>query len=125
MAQAVFIPVALERLQSHLAQGDRVVIATGCVYALALALLGRAGLGHVPLAASTLRPFLGGMVRSQHCFGPNKIPMLAALGFADCLPAPVRVRFLRETAMESYARYVACERTYKRMPILSRAIQQP
>jgi hypothetical protein len=48
-----------------------------------------------------------------------------AAAHADCLPAPVRVRFLRETAMESYARYVACERTYNRMPILSRAIQQP
>jgi phosphatidylglycerophosphatase C len=78
---SVFIPAALERVRSHLAQGDRVVIATGCVDALALALLRRAGLGDVPLVASTLRPFLGGLVRSQHCFGPNKIPMLSALGF--------------------------------------------
>jgi phosphatidylglycerophosphatase C len=79
---SVFLPAAVERLRAHVARGDQVVIATGCVEALAHALLRRAGLGHVPLVASTLRPFLGGLVRDQHCFGPNKIPMLAARGFA-------------------------------------------
>jgi phosphatidylglycerophosphatase C len=58
------------------------VIATGCLELLARALLERAGLGSVPLVASTLRPFLGGMVREAHCFGPNKIPMLAERGYA-------------------------------------------
>lgn len=79
---SVFVPVAVGRLQEHVARGDRVVIATGCLDALAEALLRRAGLGDVPLVASTVRPFLGGMARDQHCFGANKIPMLAARGFA-------------------------------------------
>ncbi len=79
---AVFLPDAVQRLQSHLDRGDRVVIATGCIEALAQALLQHAGLGQVPLVASTLRPFLGGLAREQHCFGRNKIPMLSARGFA-------------------------------------------
>jgi phosphatidylglycerophosphatase C len=79
---SVFLPAAVERLQAHVAGGDRVVIATGCVDGLARALLQRAGLGGIPLVASSLRPFLGGLVRDQHCFGSNKIPMLSARGFA-------------------------------------------
>lgn len=79
---SVFLPAAIQQLQAHLARGDQVVIATGCVEALAQTLLRHAGLSHVPLVASTLRPFLGGLVRDQHCFGPNKIPMLSARGFA-------------------------------------------
>ena len=79
---SVFLPAAVEQLQAHVAQGDQVVIATGCVDALAQTLLRHAGLNHVPLVASTLRPFLGGLARDQHCFGPNKVPMLSARGFA-------------------------------------------
>jgi len=79
---SVFIPVAVARLREHLAQGDRVVIATGCLEPLARALLDRAGLGGVSLVASTMRPLLGGWVRERHCFSANKIPMLAERGFA-------------------------------------------
>ena len=80
--RAVFLQAGLERLQSHLAQGHRVVVATGSLEVLAKELLARAGYDHVPLVGSTLRSFLGGMARDQHCFGPNKIPMLAARGFS-------------------------------------------
>jgi phosphatidylglycerophosphatase C len=79
---SVFLPVALAQMRKHLEGGDRVVIATGCVEALAQVLLRHAGLGEVPLVASTLRPYLGGLVREQHCFGANKVPMLAGRGFA-------------------------------------------
>jgi phosphatidylglycerophosphatase C len=79
---SVFLPAAVEKLQAHLAQGDQVVIATGCLEVLAQALLRHANLGHVPLVATTVRPFLGGMVRDQHCFGANKVPMLTERGFA-------------------------------------------
>jgi phosphatidylglycerophosphatase C len=79
---SVFMDAALAQLHSHLRQGHRVVVATGCFEALARALLDRAGLAQVPLVASTLRPRLGGLVVDQHCFGANKIPMLAARGFA-------------------------------------------
>jgi phosphatidylglycerophosphatase C len=81
-AEPVFLQAGLEQLQSHLEQGHCVVIATGCLEPLAQRLLHQAGYGHVPLVASTLRPFLGGMVRHHHCFGPNKIDMLTERGFA-------------------------------------------
>jgi phosphatidylglycerophosphatase C len=80
--ESVLVPAAVERLRAHLAQGHRVVIATGSLEPLAKALLGHAGLSEVPLAASTVRSFLGGLVRDQHCFGANKVPMLSARGFA-------------------------------------------
>ena len=80
--ESVFLPAAVERLQAHLAQGHTVVVATGSLKPLAKALMEHAGLAHVPLVASTLRPFLGGLVRHRHCFGANKIPMLTAGGFA-------------------------------------------
>lgn len=79
---SVILPPGVQRLREHLAQGHRVVIATGCLDPLARALLAQAGLGEVPLVASTMRPFLGGLVRDEHCFGPNKVPMLTARGFA-------------------------------------------
>lgn len=78
----VFLQEGLQQLQSHLEQGHRVVVATGCLEVLAKEFLRRAGYGQVPLVGSTLRPFLGGMARHHHCFGPNKIPMLTERGFA-------------------------------------------
>jgi phosphatidylglycerophosphatase C len=81
-AEPVFVEAGLARLRQHVEQGHRVVIATGCLEGLARTLLVRGGVGDVPLVASTLRPFLGGMVRDRHCFGENKIPMLRERGFA-------------------------------------------
>lgn len=78
---SVMLPAAIEHLKAHLENGDQVVIATGCLQPLAAGLLERAGIGEVPLVASTLRPLLGGLVRDQHCFGQNKVPMLTAQGF--------------------------------------------
>jgi phosphatidylglycerophosphatase C len=80
-AEPVFLDAGLARLREHRERGDRVVIATGCLETLAGELLRRAGLGDVPLVASTLRTFLGGMVRDRHCFGDNKVPMLGERGF--------------------------------------------
>jgi phosphatidylglycerophosphatase C len=46
---SAFLPVALEQLQSHVAQGHRVVIATGSLEPVAQALLSEVGLGrHSP-----------------------------------------------------------------------------
>jgi phosphatidylglycerophosphatase C len=80
--ESVFLPAAVERLRAHLERDDRVVVATGCLEPLARALLDRAGLGGVPLVASSMRPFMFGLVRDEHCFGANKIPMLSARGYA-------------------------------------------
>lgn len=87
--EPVFLAQGVERLRNHLAQGDQVVIATGCWEPLAQALLEREGLQDVPLVASTLRPCLGGWVSERHCLGENKIPMLAERGY----PPPWRVAY--------------------------------
>jgi phosphatidylglycerophosphatase C len=80
--EPVFVEAGLARLRQHVEDGHRVVIATGCLEVLARELLGRAGHADVPLVASTLRPWLGGMASARHCFGENKIPMLSERGFA-------------------------------------------
>lgn len=85
----VFLPQGVERLRHHLAQGDEVVIATGCWEPLARALLEREGLKDVPLVASTLRPCVGGWVSENHCIGENKIPMLTERGY----PPPWRTAY--------------------------------
>jgi len=87
--EPVFLAPGVERLRHHLAQGDQVVIATGCWEPLARALLEREGLQDVPLVASTLRPFLGGWVSERHCLGENKIPMLTERGY----PPPWRMAY--------------------------------
>jgi phosphatidylglycerophosphatase C len=79
---SVFLAAGLERLKSHTENGHVVVIATGTLEPLARELLRRERLEHVPLIASTLRPFLGGMARDRHCFGRNKVTMLGERGFA-------------------------------------------
>ncbi|MDX3934317.1 HAD family hydrolase [Stenotrophomonas sp.] len=85
----VFLAQGVERLRQHLEQGDEVVIATGCWEPLARALLEREGLQHVPLVASTLRPFVGGWISERHCLGENKIPMLTERGY----PPPWRIAY--------------------------------
>lgn len=81
-AAPVFLHEGLARLQSHIQQGHRVVIATGCLEVLARELLTRAGYGHVPLVGSSLKPRFWGLASNEHCFGPRKISMLASRGFA-------------------------------------------
>ena len=76
-----FYSDALANLQDHINKGDQVVIATGCLTDLASSFLRKAGLDSVPLVASTMRPYFGGMVRDKHCFSHNKIPMLSERGF--------------------------------------------
>lgn len=78
---SVFLPAAVERLRAHVDRGHSVVIATGCLESLARPLLRHAGLESIPVVASTLRPFLGGLVQDQHCSGDRKVLMLAARGF--------------------------------------------
>lgn len=78
----VFLNQGLERLRQHIDHGDRVVVATGCIEVLALALLRRAGFDDVVVVGSSLKRQRGGLVRHEHCFGAGKISMLAARGYA-------------------------------------------
>lgn len=80
--EPVLVEAGFARLQFHLDQGHRVVVATGCLEPLVRELLRRAGHDDLPLVASTLTPFLGGMVNGDHCIGQRKVAMLAERGFA-------------------------------------------
>ena len=82
LPQSAFLDQGLTQLQEHLSQGHRVVIATGCLAPLVEAFLVVAGLAHVPVVASTLRPFLGGLTTDRHCIAANKVRMLYEAGFS-------------------------------------------
>jgi phosphatidylglycerophosphatase C len=79
--QPLILQDAILQLNHHLAQGHRVVVATGSLEALARELLDQSGLAHIPLVGSSLKPFLRGMVAHEHCYGPRKISMLTQRGY--------------------------------------------
>lgn len=72
---------ALRRIADHQAEGHEVVIATGALEMLACEVLLAGGVTGVRVVGSSVRPFLGGMVVHEHCFGERKIDMLAQRGF--------------------------------------------
>jgi len=79
--QPLVLQDAIRQLNNHLTQGHRVVVATGSLEALARELLDQSGLVHIPLVGSSLKPFMGGMVAREHCYGPRKIMMLTERGY--------------------------------------------
>lgn len=79
--QPLVLDDAIRQLNHHLAQGHRVVVATGSLEALARELLDQSGLAHVPLVGSSLKPFMMGMAAREHCYGQRKITMLAQRGY--------------------------------------------
>ena len=81
MRQPVVLQDAIRQLHRHLAQGHRVVVATGSLEVLARELLDQSGLAHIPLVGSSLKPFLRGMVANEHCYGHRKIMMLTERGY--------------------------------------------
>jgi len=79
--QPLVLQDAIRQLNHHLAQGQRVVVATGSLEALARELLDQSGLAHIPLVGSSLKPFLRGMAAREHCYGHRKIMMLTERGY--------------------------------------------
>jgi len=79
--QPLVLQDAIRQLNHHCAQGHRVVVATGSLQTLAREMLDQSGLAHIPLVGSSLKPFLRGMVASQHCYGHRKILMLTERGY--------------------------------------------
>ncbi|MGA0586998.1 haloacid dehalogenase-like hydrolase [Dyella sp. KRB-257] len=71
---------ALLALRRHQAQGDRVIVVTGCEHTLAQSLLVQLGLVGVELVASRLRPGWLGMRLVHHNVGAGKTVALAAYG---------------------------------------------
>lgn len=76
----------VERLREHQRAGHRVVIATGAHEGLARAICDALGLESLEVVGSSLRPWGGGMMAREHCFGERKVTMLRARGFPPPWP---------------------------------------
>ena len=70
----------LNRLRWHQAQGDRVIVVTGCEEALVSGILRELGLTGVEVIASQLRPGWLGMRLRRHNVGRRKVQSLAEHG---------------------------------------------
>jgi phosphatidylglycerophosphatase C len=68
---------AVEQLQRHVREGDRVVVVTGAAESLARRVCARIGCDGVEVVGSTLRLWHGGWVGGESCKGEAKIRMLA------------------------------------------------
>lgn len=73
---------ALSVLRRHQADGDRVVVVTGCERTVARGLLDELGLPEVELVASELVPGWLGMRLKRHNVGRRKLQSLAETGIA-------------------------------------------
>lgn len=69
---------AVEALLEHRAAGARVLIATGCEAALAARVCRAIGAGEVEVVGSALRPWCGGWIAEEHCYGARKAELLRA-----------------------------------------------
>lgn len=74
---------ALLALRRHQAEGDRVIVVTGCERVLARGLLDELGLPGVELVASELVPRWAGMRVRRHNVGQHKLQSLADAGVAS------------------------------------------
>jgi len=70
----------LQALRRHQAQGDRVIVVTGCEDVLVRGILSELGLGEVEVHASVLRGSLLGMRQQWHNVGRRKVQSLARQG---------------------------------------------
>ncbi len=70
----------LQALRRHQAQGDRVIVVTGCEHVLVSGILAELGLGGLEVLASQLRPGWLGMRLALHNVGRRKPQQLVAHG---------------------------------------------
>ena len=70
----------LQALRRHIAEGDEVMVVTGCEQVLAARLLSQLGLSEVGVIGSQLKPGWSGMRLSVHNVGRSKVQSLAARG---------------------------------------------
>lgn len=73
----------LNVLRRHQAEGDRVIVVTGCEHVLVSHILAQLGIENVEVLASQLRPGLLGMRVKQHNVGRRKPLRLAAEGVGE------------------------------------------
>jgi len=70
----------LQALRRHQAQGDRVIVVTGCEHALVSGILQQLGLTNLEILASQLHPGFFGMRLLRHNVGGRKVQLLAQHG---------------------------------------------
>ncbi|GGA24086.1 hypothetical protein GCM10010981_10610 [Dyella nitratireducens] len=75
-----FYRVGLSVLRRHLAEGDNVIVVTGCERMLVTRLLSQLGLPELTIVATQLKPGLFGMRLQMHNIGRRKVQNLAAKG---------------------------------------------
>ena len=73
---------ALLALRRHQAQGDRVIVVTGCEHTIARGLLDELGLPEIELLASQLVPRWQGMRVKRHNVGRRKLQSLTEAGIS-------------------------------------------
>ncbi|HET9483821.1 MAG TPA: HAD-IB family phosphatase [Xanthomonadales bacterium] len=79
-AKSRWIEPAWAALDAHRAAGDRVIVVTGAGDVLARPLLASRDRGGIELVASPVELRRGGWVARRHCFGAEKVRMLAEIG---------------------------------------------
>lgn len=72
----------LQALRRHQAQGDRVIVVTGCEHHLVSGILQQLGLAGIEVLASQLRPGWIGMRLKRHNVGRRKVQSLAEHGLS-------------------------------------------
>lgn len=70
----------LQALRRHQAQGDRVIVVTGCEHTLVSGILQQLGLTNLEVLASSVRPGWLGMRLLRHNVGGRKVQLLAQHG---------------------------------------------
>jgi phosphatidylglycerophosphatase C len=73
----------LQALRRHQAQGDRVIVVTGCEHTLVSGILQQLGLANLEIVASQLRPGWLGMRPRWHNVGRRKVQSLARHGLSE------------------------------------------
>ncbi len=79
--EAFLLQHARDRIAQYQSERHEIVIATGALEVLAQEILSAEQIVGVTVVGSSMRPLLGGLAVNQHCYGPNKIPMLSQRGF--------------------------------------------
>ena len=75
------LPIALDVLHQHRAQGDRVLIATGAPPELARAILAFVAHDDVPVIGTLIGPRFGGVGARRHCHAEMKMTMIRDAGY--------------------------------------------
>jgi len=87
--QAALIETGLVRLRGHLAQGDKVVIATGAPPELIGRILAVVAHEHVSVVGTVMGPRLRAIIATHHCHAAEKVRMLRAAGHV----APIAIAY--------------------------------